>query len=215
MKKITLLMVVIAAALLVSSVAFAQTYEKVIKMSEGMGEGMHKECSKMGDVKIEKMMKSCGSNPQMMMGCCGMGSQMQHMCGGMGCGSMAGGCAGMCKSQEKMDCCKKEFFLCCKEGLELTDDQVASLKSIKMNYLKSQIQQEADLKIAELELKELMSAEKMDMAKVEKMIKSLYMMKAENKIAGMKAHAKAKTILTPEQLQKKKEHHKKMMKEMG
>ena len=214
MKKITLLMVVVVAALLISSLAFAQTYEKVIKMSEGMGEGMHKECSKMADVKVVKGTAGCGMQSGMM-GCCGMGSQMQHMCGGMGCGSMAGGCAGMCKSQEKMDCCKKEFFLCCKEGLELTDDQVASLKSIKMNYLKGKIQEEADLKIAELELKELMSAEKMDIAKVEKMIKSIYMLKAEKKIAGLKAHQKAKSILTPEQLQKKKEHHKKMMKGMG
>jgi Spy/CpxP family protein refolding chaperone len=127
---------------------------------------------------------------------------------------MAGGCSGMCKSEMKMDCCKKDFFLCCKEGLELTDEQVANLKSIKMNFLKSKIQMEADLKIAELELKELMSAEKMDMAKVEKMIKSIYMMKAENKIAALKAHEKAKSILTPEQLLKKKEHHKKMMKGM-
>jgi hypothetical protein len=46
-----------------------------------MGEGMHKKCSQMGDVKVEKMMKSCGANPQMMMGCCGMGSQIHGMCG--------------------------------------------------------------------------------------------------------------------------------------
>jgi hypothetical protein len=199
MKKITFLMVVIIAALLMSSLVFAQTYEKVIKVSEGMGEGMHKKCSQMGDVKVEKMVKSCGANPQMMMGC-----------GGMGCGSMAGGCSGMCKGGEKKHCCKSEFYLCCAEGLELTDEQVASLKSIKMNYLKAKIQEEADLKIAELELKELMSAEKTDMAKVEKMIKSIYIMKAEKKIAALKAQEKAKGVLTPEQLQKKKEHHKKM-----
>ena len=62
MKKIALLMVVVVAALLISSLAFAQTYEKVIKMSEGMGEGMHKQCSKMADVKVVKGMAGCAGN---------------------------------------------------------------------------------------------------------------------------------------------------------
>jgi len=141
-----------------------------------------------GDVKVIKAMTGCG-----------MGGGM-HKCSGM--------------MGEKEQCCKREFFLCCKEGLELTDDQVASLKSIKMGFMKGEIQREADMKLAELELKELMSADKLDMAKVEKQIKAIHGMKADKKIAHLKAFEKAKSILTPEQMKKKKEHHKKMMKGM-
>ncbi|MGB2696300.1 MAG: Spy/CpxP family protein refolding chaperone [Candidatus Zixiibacteriota bacterium] len=211
MKKITFLMVVIVAALLMSSLAFAQTYEKVIKMSEGTGEGMHKGCSQMGDVKIEKMVKSCGSNPGMMMKCGEMGhGAMGGMCGGMGCGTMASGCSGKCGSGEKMERCKQGFMLCCPEELGLTDEQVASLKSIKMNFMKDEIQREANLKLAKLELKELMATDKLDLAKVEKKIKSIAAMKADAKIACLKSCEKAKGILTPEQMEKCKGQHKKM-----
>jgi Spy/CpxP family protein refolding chaperone len=190
MKKNVFLLVAVVAFLLISSSAFAQTCEKMIKMGGGMGEGMHKMCSQMGDVTVEKTVKCCGMRPGMM-GCCGKG--------------MMG---------DKMGCCKKEFFLCCKEKLELTDQQVASLKSIKFDFMKGNIQKEADLKVAELELKELMSADKLDMTKVEKAIKNIHMMKAEKKIAHLKAFERAKSILTPEQLEKQKEHHKMMMKGM-
>ncbi len=190
MNKNLFLLAVILIALLVSSPAFAQKCE-MMKMGESSGEGIHKMCSKMDNLWIEKEVKCGGMGSQMMMGCCGEG--------------MKG---------EMMGCCKKEFFLCCKEKLELTDEQVKSLKSIKMDFMKADIQKEADLKVAELELKELMAADKMDMAKVEKMIKDIHMMKAEKKIAHLKAFEKAKGILTPEQLKKQKEQHEMMMKGM-
>lgn len=190
MKKKIALLAVITVVLLISSSAFGQACQKM-KMGEGMGEQMHKMCGQTGNVWVEKEVK-----------CSGMHPEMKGMCGGMG---MMG---------QKMHCCKREFFLCCKEGLELTDEQVTSLKSIKMDFMKGEIQKEADLKLAELELKELMSAEKLNMVKVEKMIKNMHAMKAEKKIAHLKAFEKAKTILTPEQMEKKKEHHKKMMKGM-
>jgi len=190
MKKKIALLAVIAAVLLISSSAFGQTCQKM-KMGEGIGEEMYKMRGQTGNVWVEKEVK-----------CSGMHPEMKGVCGGMGM---------MC---QKMQCCKREFFLCCKEGLELTDDQVASLKSIKMGFMKGEIQREADLKLAELELKELMSADRLDMPKVEKQIKAIHGMKADKKIAHLKAFEKAKGVLTPEQMKKKKEHHKKMMKGM-
>lgn len=190
MKKKIALLAVVAAVLLISSSAFGQTCQKM-KMGEGMAEQMHKRCGQMGNVWVEKEVK-----------CSGMHPEMKGMCGGMG------------KMCEKMHCCKREFFLCCKEGLELTDEQVTSLKSIKMDFMKGEIQKEADLKLAELELKELMSADKLDMPKVERKIKAIHGMKADKKIAHLKAFEKAKGVITPEQMQKQKEHHKKMMKGM-
>lgn len=152
------------------------------------------EMMKMGESSGEGIHKMCGKMDNLWI-------EKEVKRGGMGSGMMMG-------------CCKKEFFLCCKEKLELTDEQVKSLKSIKMDFIKADIQKEADLKIAELELKELMAADKMDMAKVEKMIKDIHMMKAEKKIAHLKAFEKAKSILTPEQLKKQKEQHEMMMKGM-
>jgi Spy/CpxP family protein refolding chaperone len=188
MKNRALIMAIIVVALMVSSSAFGQMSQKMQAGAE-TEQGMHKMCSQMG-----------GMMPEMMMKCC---AEM-----------MKGTCEGMCKGEEKMSCCKQEFFLCCKEQLELTDEQVASLKSIKMDFMKGEIQGDADMKLAELELKELMSADKLDMAKVEKQIRNIHGMEAEKKIAHLKAFEKAKTVLTPEQLEKQKEHHKMMMKGM-
>lgn len=198
MKKKMLLMLFMVALLLVSSSAFGQTCQKMQMMG---GEA--------GDVKVIKAMTGCRMQSGMM-GCCGMGGGM-HQCSGMCAGmkEMGGGMMG-----EKEQCCKRDFFLCCKEGLELTDEQVASLKAIKMDFMKGEIQKETDLKLAELELKELMSADKLDMPAVEKKIKAIHGMKADKKIAHLQAFEKAKGVLTPEQMQKYGEHHKKMMKGM-
>lgn len=208
MRKNALVLVVIAAALLICSSAFGEACHKV-KVVGDMEEGMHKGCSKMGGMEIEKIVKSCGSNPGMMMKCGEMGhGAMGGMSGGMACGTMAGGSFGMCGTGEKMGGCKQGFMLGCAEMLGLTDEQIASLKSIKMNFMKDEIQREADLKLAKLELKELMAADKLDIAKVGKKIKSIAAMKADAKIACLKSCEKAKGIPTPEQMEKCKEHHK-------
>ena len=195
MKRNIVMLAVLTAILLLSASAFGQTCQKMQMMG-----------GETGDVKVIKAMTGCGMQSGMM-GCCGMGGGMH---------AEMGGCSGMCAGMmgEKEQCCRREFFLCCKEQLELTDEQVTSLKSIKMDLMKGEIQMEADLKLAELELKELMSADKLDMPKVEKKIKAIHGMKADKKIAHLRAFEKAKGILTPEQMEKRKEHHKKMMKGM-
>ena len=188
MKKRALIIVIIVVALMVSSSAIAQTSEHTQAGSD----------STKGIAKIYSPGEGI----------------MKIYSPGEGIAKIYSGGEGMHKDCSQMGYCKKEFFLCCKEELELTDEQVKSLKSIKMDFMKADIQKEADLKVADLELEELMSADKLDMATVEKMIKSIHSMKAEKKIAHLKAFEKAKGLLTPEQLKKKKEHHQKMTKGM-
>lgn len=183
------------------SLAQMETEKRVIKvmgdeMSMKGGCGGHKG-------GMERQMGSCGKGGGMMhqMGCCQMGHGMQgcgKMCSGMGMGcGMMGDCGGM-------GCCKKDFFLCCKKELELTDKQVTDLKAIKMGFQKGQIRTEADLKIAQLELKSLMHDDDAPIKDIEAKMKAAAKLKTDMKLSHIKAYRKAKALLTTEQVEKMK-----------
>ena len=189
--------------LLAFTFSFAQMekeHEIVVKMT-GDEMMMKGGCGKqMGG--MQHQMAGCGMGGMMhQMGCCQMGHGMQgcgKMCSGMGmcCGKM-GQCGGM-------SCCKKDFFLCCKKELELTDKQVTDLKSIKMDFQKGKIRTEADLKIAELELKSLMHDDEAPIKDIEAKMKAASKLKVDMKLSRIKAYRKAKALLTPEQMEKMK-----------
>ena len=189
--------------LLAFTCSFAQmeVEKRVIKvmgdeMSMKGGHGGHK-----GGMEHQK--GGCGKGGGMMhkMACCQMGSGMRG-CGKMGagmgmCGEMMGGCGGG-------GCSKMGFFLCCKKELELTDKQVTDLKSIKMNFQKGKIRTEADLKIAELELKSLMHDDDASIKDIEAKMKAAAKLKTDMKLSHIKAFREAKALLTPEQMEKMK-----------
>ena len=182
---------------------FAQmeTEKRVIKV---MGDEMMTKggCGKHSG-GMQQQMGGCGMGGGMMhqMGCCQMGHGMQG-CGKM-CSGMGMGC-GMMGSDHGMGCCKKEFFLCCRKELELTDKQVTELESIKMDFQKGKIRKEADLKIAELELKSLMHDDDAPIKDIEAKMKAAANLKTEMKLSHIKAYRKAKALLTPEQMEKMK-----------
>ncbi|HVP35794.1 MAG TPA: hypothetical protein VMT04_02240 [Terriglobales bacterium] len=132
-----------------------------------------------------------------------MGGMMQQM-GGCKMGSGMGKCMGMgmMDDEKGMDCCEKEFFLCCKDNLGLTEKQVETLKGMKMGAMKSEIKMEADLKIAEMELKSMMEDEKSNLKDIESKVRAVEKLKADMKIAHIKAFRDAKAVLTPEQKEK-------------
>lgn len=197
MKRFYFLAVLLVSVVLLFGVAYAQMEMKCEHHQGKTHEvEVEKTYGKMDtEVKCVKMITGCSEmSPEMKCGKMGSG------CGEMGSGMMHG-----CKMMgEGMHCCKKNFFLCCKDKLELTDEQVLSLKKVKMDFAKEDIQRDADLKIAELELKELLGVDKVDMEKVGKKIKSIANMKAEKKISHLKTVEKAKQVLTEEQLGKVK-----------
>lgn len=152
---------------------------------------------------MEHQKGGCGKGGGMMhqMGCGSMGSGMMG-CGKMGagmgmCGEMKGGCGGG-------GCSKMGFFLCCRKELELSDKQVTDLKSIKMDFQKGKIRKEADLKIAELELKGLMHDDDAPIKNIEAKLKAAAKLKTDMKLSHIKAFREAKALLTPEQMEKMK-----------
>jgi len=159
---------------------------------------MGKGCQHEMKMIVQKEMSSgkCGMHQEGMMhqmGCCKMTPQMcMQMCG-----------------EEKMACCKKEFFLCCKEKLELTEKQVKALKSIKMDFMKNKIKMEAELKIAQLELKALMYEDEASLKEIERKMRSVEKLKTDMKISHLQDFREAKQVLTPEQKEGMMKHYQK------
>jgi hypothetical protein len=188
--------VVVLLVLLAFAWSFAQmetekVFKKEIKM---MGEEpmSHKMCGKSGGGMMHQM------------GCCPMGSGMMHQMGCCQMGQGMGMCGGMMGGGEKMGCCQKDFFICCKKELELTDKQVKDLESIKMDFMKGSFKAEANLKIAKLELKSIMHDENASLKDIEAKLKSVASIETDMKISHIKAFRQARALLTPEQLEKLK-----------
>jgi Spy/CpxP family protein refolding chaperone len=120
--------------------------------------------------------------PQMMRGM--MGGRMQGMPEGMG----------MPRPSQMGRMLKAE--------LELSDEQAKQLTQIFSQATKSGIKQRADIRIAELELRELLEADPVDMAQVEGKLKAIEGLRTALRLSLIKAHEQAKGVLTPEQRQK-------------
>ena len=159
-----------------------------------------KGCKGMQGMGQETMAQpKCGQSMGGMMqqmGCCKMGAGMGK-CMGMG----------MMEGEKGMGCCEKEFFLCCKDDLGLTDKQVEALKGVKMGSMKNEIKMGSDLKIAQLELKSLMEDEKATLKDIEAKVRSVEKLKTDMKISHIKAFREAKALLTPEQKEKMMKCH--------
>ncbi|RMF91367.1 MAG: hypothetical protein D6736_05325 [Nitrospinota bacterium] len=94
------------------------------------------------------------------------------------------------------------FFALVQEELGLTDEQVSALEQIRIERLKEHIRRKAAIQVAELELRELLAMDKVDLAKVEAKIREIEKLRADKRIVEIQLHEKAKRMLTPEQRQK-------------
>ena len=102
----------------------------------------------------------------------------------------------------------------------LTDDQMARMKPLHSEMQKKQIRSKADLKIAEIELKEIMEVKDFDLDKATAAVKKIEDMKTARHLEMLKAMKDMRAILTDEQfknMQKmmsmkmgEEEHEKKM-----
>jgi len=90
-------------------------------------------------------------------------------------------------------------------GLNLDEQQKASIGEIKSRIMKESIRRTADIRIVQIELKELLSQEPVDMKAVEAKVKQLEMLKTEMHLSHIKAMQDIKTQLTPEQRKKLRE----------
>jgi len=89
-----------------------------------------------------------------------------------------------------------------KEQLGLTTDQERSLRELRTNFEKEAIRRTSEIDVAELELKELLEQEKVDLIKVEAWTKKIALLRADLRLARIKTIEAGKALLTPEQQRK-------------
>jgi Spy/CpxP family protein refolding chaperone len=101
-----------------------------------------------------------------------------------------------------------------KEQLKLNDDQVAKLKKIRSDYQKEMIKRKANLRVAMLELWEIIDAKNLDMGKAEKKVKELETMQSDLMLYRIKALQETRKFLTDEQYEQFREMGFRMMRRM-
>jgi periplasmic protein CpxP/Spy len=88
------------------------------------------------------------------------------------------------------------------KDLGLADEQITKLKTLTSDYDKARIRGEADLKLAELDVQNLIHDEKADLAAIESAMKKSDAAHTALRLEGIKTIRAASAILTPEQREK-------------
>lgn len=88
-----------------------------------------------------------------------------------------------------------------KSGLGLNSEQKEKIRSIAFEGRKEQIQFQADLKIANLELRELMTGDKLDKVKINKKLDEIGALRTKLQKARVERMMAFRDILTKEQIQ--------------
>jgi Spy/CpxP family protein refolding chaperone len=120
------------------------------------------------------------------------------MMGGMGGEGMMGDMMGMCLKHAEM--------------MGLTDDQMNKMKPVHFEMQKKQARHNADLKIAKIELMEIMEVKDFDLEKATAGAKKIEGIKTAHHLEMFKAMKEMRAVLTDEQFKKMK---KMMPMEMG
>jgi Spy/CpxP family protein refolding chaperone len=94
----------------------------------------------------------------------------------------------------------------------LTDDQMAKMKPLHSEMQKKQIRSNADLKIAEIEFKEIMEVKDFDLDRATSAVKKIEDLKTARHLEMLKAMKDMRAILTDDQFKKM---HKMMPMKMG
>jgi periplasmic protein CpxP/Spy len=97
------------------------------------------------------------------------------------------------------------------QNIGLTADQVAKLKDMQLNLDRIRIKTEAEIKIAERELKALTDDEKSDLGTIEAKLKQSKDLQVGLRMTSIKMRRDVMAVLTPAQREKEKSEHDKMM----
>jgi protein CpxP len=97
------------------------------------------------------------------------------------------------------------------QDIGLTAEQVAKLKDMQLDLDKTRIKTEADIQVAERELKSLTENEKSDLGAVEAKLKESEDLQVGLRMVSIKARRAVLALLTPEQRAKEKTEHEKIM----
>jgi Spy/CpxP family protein refolding chaperone len=88
------------------------------------------------------------------------------------------------------------------DKIGLTDEQVMKMKPVNIDMQKKQARFKADLKIAEIELMEIMEVKDFDLDKANSAVKKIEEIKTAHHLEMVKAMKEIRTILTDEQFKK-------------
>jgi len=135
-----------------------------------------------------------------MMGSEPMGFMMPSMMSSMMDGMMPGktrGCMMMAEGMMKGQIDVAQM----RKALALSDEQVERLRASQRPFQKETILTLASMKVAELELADLLAADKADFGKVEAKLKEIEGMRTKVRLAHIKATVAVKAILSVEQLE--------------
>ena len=122
------------------------------------------------------------------------------------------------RQMDGMECKEMGQYLKNKKELGLTEDQVKQLESIKTDCMKAQVKREADIKLARIDMMDLMKKESPDFAGMKEKIKQVDALELDGKLAMIDTKEKAYNVLTADQqkklpeLMKEKWEGRKMMK---
>lgn len=97
------------------------------------------------------------------------------------------------------------------QQLGLTAEQVTKLKDMQLNLDKTRIKTEADIQVAEREVRALTDEEKSDLGAVEAKLKESHNLQVGLRMVSIKAKRDVLALLTPEQRAKEKTEHDKVM----
>jgi len=86
----------------------------------------------------------------------------------------------------------------------LSDDQIMKMRPLHSEMQKKQARSKADLKIAEIELREIMDVKDFDLEKAGSAVKKIAEMKTAHHLEMLQAMKEMRTILTDEQFKKMK-----------
>lgn len=135
-----------------------------------------------------------------------MGGGMGMMGRGMGMGMMRGGMMGGMMDMDDDDHPMWRHF----SALKLDDKQKEAIAGIRSKAIKEAIRKRADLKIAMLDLDDLMDKDTADIKAVEAKLRQIEALRTDMYLAKIKAHEEIKARLTPEQKKKLDEMKEKM-----
>ncbi len=86
------------------------------------------------------------------------------------------------------------------QKLNLSDDQLTQIKKIHMDFQRKQIQNEAKIRLARLDLSQMIQADKPDRSAIEKSIRDISSIETDTKLARVDQLLAIKNVLTPDQV---------------
>jgi Spy/CpxP family protein refolding chaperone len=128
----------------------------------------------------------------------GKGTEMSKKMPGKGPG-MCGQCMAMSGERPMMGMGMMTEMI---KHLGLDEKQTAEFKALHLKMKKERIQKNADIRIAELELGEILDKDAVDMKAAEAKVRQIESLRSDMKLSHIRTHEEVKAMLTPEQRQK-------------